>query len=298
MRVQNSKMLSAAILFGTPFLVAGCDSSTSPTDVVAAGSTTVVADLPSDLTAQHTVCDPFTNNPGHIGSDVSHGLVASLAYLPDSAPRAANLAGMSAYQVGVDATLFFDNLYVPTRKFDLGFTTQSGDLLVNQDGTMLYEYFSVHFDSVLHLNAGDAEGDYQLALIADDGAVVQVDQGSGFQKLIDDDGAHPSKFVNATQAVHLTQGAGVPLQVDYFQGPRYHISLVMMWRPMPTSGNVNDALNGQSGNSLFFDYNTVPSNPQQAFKDLQSRGWSVVPAGNFALPASVANNPCHQGAPS
>lgn len=68
----------------------------------------------------------------------------------------------------------------------------------------------------------DPEGDYQIALLADDGAVLQAsDTGAGFTTLIDNDGTHPTKMACASRTVHMSRDSRIPIKLDYYQGPRY-----------------------------------------------------------------------------
>lgn len=295
--------------FGLVSLILGFFSGCEPiTGVVDAGSSSVIVVSPSSSAATGdvgpspvpssnpatTVCDPFANNPSQPGSDLSHGIVASIRYLTDSMPRYSKATEYQQNGVLIDATLFFTQINVPTRSFSLGFATQTGDLLLNDKGNTLYEYFSVHMESELQLADSDSVGSYQLAVLSDDGSLVQVDRGTGFETWINNDGVHSTRFTGATQPLVFTdKTTRIPIQVDYFQGPRYHIAMILLWRPWPTSGSAKDPLEGKSGNEYFFNPNVVPSAPTSAYNALLSRGWKPVSAANFHLPESVAQNPCH-----
>ncbi|MBL7714464.1 MAG: hypothetical protein JNL01_03285 [Bdellovibrionales bacterium] len=267
-----------------------------PTFIVSTQQRPVVVDNTIDPTK--TVCNPFLDNPGHVGSSFKNGIVAKLSYLPEAstAEYYKDLAFYAANATSVDATLFFSDLNVPTRKFDLGFITEKNEFIVNEKGNTLYEYFSIHFESQIALEPGDVEGPYQFALLSDDGSVLSVDTGSGFQKLVDNDGTHPTKFMGAQTPVQLIHGTSVPIKLDYYQGPKFHISVILLWRPWPGTGSgqppVTDPEQGKYGNSRYFDYTQVPSTKKQAYNDLIARGWKVVPDSNFQLPSSVATNPC------
>src|SRR5690606_23109728 len=86
-----------------------------------------------------------------------------------------------------------------------------------------------------------------------------------------------------------------PAKIEYYQGPRYHIALMVLWREWPENDPgfvANDPQCGTSGNDRFFNYNVVPSAPKANFNDLLSRGWKVLGAENYALPRAVSQNPC------
>lgn len=282
------------ILITFSFILGACD----PTSIVPTGDSTAIVDTPGSYSPNsNTVCDPFSNQTQRLGSDLFHGVVAQLKYLDASvlaSPDFSSHQNVSYFQdrgTSVNATLFMDEINVPTRMFSLGFTTLSGDLIKDQNGKTLYENFTVHFESQIQLTESQNPGPYQFALLADDGAVLTMDLGAGDQVIVNNDGVHPSKFVNSKAPVYLSS-TPVPLKLDYFQGPKYHIAMMLLWRPWPSSGSSDDSMNGQSGNSLFFNPNVVPSAPTSTFKGLLSRGWRPVPAASLILPSAVANNPC------
>jgi hypothetical protein len=303
-RLKDLKLGFAVLSMG---LVSGCETGT---EIVVAGSSTVIVDTPDSALASGvpspapsadpatTVCDPFTNNPSHPGSDLNHGIVASIKYLSDSMPRYSKATDYQKNGVPLDATLFFTDVNVPTRSFSLGFATQSGNLLLNDKGNTLYEYFSVHMESQLQLTLADPVGSYQLAILSDDGSLAQIDRGSGFEVWVNNDGVHSTRFTAATQPLlFASTTTRIPIQVDYFQGPRYHIAMILLWRPWPSTGSTKDPLEGKSGNTYFFDPDQVPSVPTSAYNALLSRGWKPVSAANFYLPEEVAQNPCHVANP-
>lgn len=245
----------------------------------------------------NVVCNPFGDDP----SDSGHGLQARLAYLDDSQPRYSSVIDYINYGNPVEANLFFNMLDIPTRPFDRGFVTYGGKTIMNQNGNTLYEYFSLHFESGLALDVGDPLGDYQLAVLSDDGAIIQVnDTMAGYRTIINNDGNHPTQFGCATTPVRMMgDAAPIPIKISYHQGPRYHIALTLMWRPWPTEHPVNDPECGQLGNSRYFDSTQNPPTPQPAYNGLLARGWKVLKAKNYVLSSLYGEgfNPCATGAP-
>jgi hypothetical protein len=277
---KNLKFLLVSVLLTT----AACNYG----DTVVVSSDTSLTPLPPSDTV---VCDPFnTQNPALQG----HGLVAKLSYLSDDQPRYTNV--MDAINNGhqINATVYMNDVNVPTRPFDRGFFTQAGSLIVNNNGNALYEYFSVDMQSTITLGPIDPEGDYQFAVLADDGAILEIqDPVNGYQNLVNDDGTHPTMLGCETPPIRMIASTQLPIKFHYFQGPRYHIALMLLWRPYPTGGQTTDPLCGQAGNSLFFDSTQTPPAPMQAYNDLTSRGWKPLTSINYLLPATTgANNPC------
>ncbi len=250
-------------------------------------------------TPDRTICDPFhTNTP----SAKDRGVVANMVWLDQTMPPQngqPSLGRVSEYlRIGnpIQSTLYFDRIFTPTRAFDLGFSTLTGQQVLNYLGQPMYEYFAIHMEGQLQLAPNENPGLYQLSVLADDGAVLQVSDGNGgFTTIIDNDGDHPTRMGCSVQTVNMQRGTKLPFKLDYYQGPRYHISLVLMWRPLPNGTNpdvpVADQRCGQMGNSLFWDSTKVPSAPQQPFMEILSRGWKVLENENYFFPAQ-ASNPC------
>ncbi|MFN7825531.1 MAG: hypothetical protein ACK5P6_09240, partial [Pseudobdellovibrionaceae bacterium] len=129
---------------------------------------------PPLTTPERTICDPFST-----GSSVARdrGVTANLVYRDIGQPRWHTAREYLDYGTIVESTLYFDRLYVPTRKYDTPFMTKTGEPVVYQ-GTnpslppqAVYEYFGLRFESQLQLAANEPAADYQMAVLSDDGAV-------------------------------------------------------------------------------------------------------------------------------
>jgi hypothetical protein len=186
-------------------------------------------------------------------------------------------------------TLFFSGLNIPTRPFDSGFPLFNGNLLTNANGDTLIEDFRLDFDGFLELTPEDPEGDYEIAFLADDGIRFQA----GLEMMTVDEYASvtPTRMVCPQHTVNMMRDFVQPMHLAYFQGPRYHIALTMLWRKKDAN-TPDEPLCGASGNDLFFDSTQTPSAPQPAYNDLLSRGWNVVKPENFRLPDDELFNPC------
>lgn len=180
--------------------------------------------------------------------------------------------------------------------FTEGFASQTNDVLKDDTGAKLIEYFGVKFETIIKLGAADDEGDYEIALLSDDGTTLKQVSGTKdapvLTTIIDNEGDHPTRMGCSKQIVHMTKDSSLPVQLTYYQGPRYHIANVMMWRKASVAGK--DQACGQSGNEYFFDpnNNSVPLKP---YNDLVSRGWKVLAKENFFIPKDETYNPCVQG---
>lgn len=297
-----SRWLVVILLALTQSLV-GClaDQSTGGSE---SGTTVINNPTPgqplSPLTPpERTICDPFnTNSP----SARDRGVVANMVWLSDEfTPRGGAVAPRHVseyFDIGnvVESTLYFDRIFTPTRAFDLGFITQEGQQVLNHHNEALYEYFALHMEGQFQLGPNDPEGLYQIAVLADDGAVLKLSDGNGgWNTIVDNDGEHSTKMACPSNTVSMTRGTKLPFQLQYFQGPRYHISVAVMWRPLPSGADpdipVVDTECGRSGNSRYWDSTVVPSQAKQPFYELLARGWKVLENENYAFPEQ-ATNPC------
>lgn len=240
-----------------------------------------------------TVCDPFGGEPS---TSLEQGVKASLHYLISGMPRLYNSEDYVTFAKKSDQSLFFADLNVPTRMFTEGFATQANDVLKDDNGNKLIEYFGVKFETTLKLAATDEEGDYELALLSDDGTKLKVKSGSGdnvtYKTLINNDGDHETRLGCATEVVRLTRDSAIPVEITYYQGPRYHIANILLWRKASVAGK--DASCGKQGNEYYFNPNKN-SEPKQPYLDLLNRGWKVVTKENYFIPSTETYNPCVEG---
>ncbi len=236
------------------------------------------------------VCDPFEDSdPTVLG-----GLKAKL-YTMANGERPNNLDTFFNSGVMSDKDLYFSQVNVPTRVFSLGFPTETGEMIQADDGSDLVEWFALRMDSVLKLGPDDEEGDYELALLADDGARLSIKDSEGNYVLaVDNDGLHPTRM-GCGNVITMTRDTKLTVQIDYFQGPRWHISVIPMWRKVDASTAAEPRC-GQQGNSLFFDFNNN-SEPKPAYLELLSRGWMPIASDNWEIEGSNEGqyNPCTEG---
>ena len=275
------------------FLLSGCLNEGSGSE----DATQVVADpgtvAPPPLTSpERTVCDPF--NSGASAQD--RGLVGNLLYLTDDQPRYSKINDYLDNATPIQSTLYFDRIFVPTRAFDLGFYTQAGELVLNNNDEPIYEYFALRLESQLTLAANEQPGWYQLAILSDDGAVLSEKNADGsLTTIVDNDGNTPTRMGCAVESIYMDYGTKKDIVLSYFQGPRYHIALTVMWRPLPVGDDpaalVSDIECGRRGNSRYFDSTKVPSEPTSTFYELLERQWKPLDNENYYFPVQ-ASNPC------
>lgn len=274
----NNKLLAIS-LFAVATILTGCPESGTVQD----NGTNVNFQPPPES----TVCNPFG---GDVTAPPQYGVKGSLYYKGGSDP---NFTSVEDYftlgHLIENAVLFFNQLYVPTRPFDRGFTTAVGQPIQTPEGDTLYEWFAIKFSGKFVSSETFGPGYYEMGILSDDGAILKVDMGTGMQTLINNDGNHPTKMGCTTTPVYIDSSMPLPFELDYNQGPRYHISLILMMRPW--LDNNRDTLCGQYGNSLYFDSTQDPPAPMPAWTALQSRGWRPLQQANYLMPTGETN-PC------
>ena len=178
--------------------------------------------------------------------------------------------------------IFLEKVSVPTRAFTTGFPTLSGALVKDSEGEDLIEYFGLDIESEIVMESGASPTVKEWALLADDGVRLSL-AGS---PVAFSAGVHPTRLVCGTQAIPLIAGQNIPLRLQYFQGPRHHIALTLLWRDAAISA---EPLCGAQGNTFWFD---DQSQPTLQYQSLLQRGWEPVPAAHFQVPDSSSFNPC------
>lgn len=288
------------ILLATGFIFMGCQnkmesevqvenlSSQQPSDV---GTNPEVKKLAIDINKfpmTKTVCDPFTNG---VSNKITLGLKAQLVYKTSDMLVKGNLADVFSTYKPSEKTLFFSNINVPTRPFSSGFLTEAGETLKTDTGEMLVENFGIKYTSFLALSDVDEEGLYDIATLSDDGTIVKIGRGPAQETLINNDGNHPTRMGCSSRLVEMKRGQKIPIEIQWYQGPRYHIANVLMWKKVD-AGAAKDSACGKVGNDYFFS-NGVPQAP---YNNLLARNWKVIAKENFILDEqSLDYNPCVSG---
>lgn len=250
-----------------------------------------IGSIDFDVDNDNTVCDPLSNNSAQ---NPSNGLLAKLIVRSDKM-TAQTSSVMDYYNNGtrLNKNIYFADVNVPTRPFTQGFTTQSGDTLMDASGNKLIENFALEYDTILKLSDSDKEGDYEIASLADDGVRLFVKENGTWNELINNDGNHATRMGCPYRTLHLTKSSEVPVKILYYQGPRYHIANVLMWKLHKKARTWKEpsrhSLCGFQGNDLF--YNSANQTPTKITKALYHSGWSVLTSANYKMPAEK-KNPC------
>lgn len=117
-------------------------------------------------------------------------------------------------------SILLENVNIPERSWDTGFP----GLLADVD-----EWFAIRFDGFIDV---DEAGSYAFQTCSDDGSRLWIDPGDGRVAVVENDSTHSMQCRDGR--VDLPAGRH-PVQLDYFQGPRTEIGLVLSWQPPGTS---------------------------------------------------------------
>ncbi len=104
-------------------------------------------------------------------------------------------------------SIYTPALCVPSRSFDEGFPGV----------TERFEWFAIDYHGSFWVSE---PGTYRFSLESDDGAILYIDD----KRVIRNDGQHPVEEKDGK--VKLKPGAH-RIRVSYFQGPRFHVALVL-----------------------------------------------------------------------
>lgn len=230
-------------------------------------------------------CTPNAGAPG--------GIIGSVYYLSSTCTTSPSSVSDVIKSGTLDKnTYYWGNLDVPTTYYTAGFPDVEGNGLVDNSGNLLTENYAVKFETQIGLSPTDVPGDYEFATISDDGSILQIANSSGtFQTIVNNDGVHPSQFACATQTVHLDSTTELSSQILYYQGPRYYVSMILLWKRIPAGASIDTTNCGESGNNLFFTPATTlggTATPQAAYAALIADGWTVLNTENFTLPGMPA----------
>jgi hypothetical protein len=141
----------------------------------------------------------------------SNGLKCSLYDLSATKPNALpNFSSMTPVY-----NFVVDQLDVGDQDWQGGFPKIND----NSIRTKYLEWYGVRCKGKLKITKADTYGFY---LSADDGAILTINNSS----LVNNDGLHPVQTKSGS--LYLAKG-NHPMQVDYFQGPRVRIALLLEW---------------------------------------------------------------------
>lgn len=246
---------------------------------------------------QAVVCDPFSASNSGL---CKKGLQGHIYYV-SAAERAkgdtyirntyTNVSSIITKGIKSNTSIIFSQLNYPTVNFTQGFT--AGNYVVKDDaGNKLDEWFAFRLDTILKLKASDLPAgktsqEYEIAILSDDGTLVsfgpqqQVGTAStgNLSLVINNDGTHPTQMgcistSNASRRINFDINTRLPVRIDYYQGPRTHIALRLIWRKV-TSTTAPDAYCGSSGSG------SEGLGTSTYWTQMVNRGWTDLTPDNY-----------------
>jgi len=267
------------------------------------GSGPSSSDTPPDQSQSKVVCDQFQPEAAKHGQ----GLVGDLYYLssddsdlrsPASKPSSEDAFGVINNGHHLDGiAFFFKRLNIWPRPFDVGFTTSTGELVADQHGVPIKDRFVLDISSNLVLTSSDQPGAYQIAVLAKNGTVFQInDDGSGLRTLIQYSKNEATRLECASRTISMSHDQALPVRVLYPQGTDDEVALTVFWRPLSSGADLSDPMCGRNSHDLFFYDKRDVSDPKKEFYEFLSRGWRPLVPGNYRQPG-VAPAPSPTPAP-
>lgn len=183
--------------------------------------------MSSSNSTSDIICDPF--NPSTSDAcPAGGGLIGNIYYRPTNASWDVR-SSVDIIQKGtkVKQALQLNQLNIPERAFSSGFPMPSGGLVQNDAGQDLIEWFAIDMVGYFRVEDPALVGSYQFGVASDDGVALKIDG----QNVVVNDTIHATTWNCSTQMVNFAQGERHDVSLRYFQGPRYHITLQLMWRP-------------------------------------------------------------------
>ncbi len=270
-------------------------ASTSPSFEVSDSNRTLSVSAGPDLRAlAQDVCDPNAN----LNSDSTFDLrvLGKIAFISrhdyDDRDGRHSYLNYFSNRNWTDLTLFLSDIGISIQHIDKNLITQlRNSLPEKKHWKRKYKHFALQLDSDLHLGANDPSGYYQLALLADENANLEIDTGNGFVSKTRHT-RHDNRII-CSDPIALQAGDALPLRVSYVQETSKNILIQLMWKSWNGS---SDSACGKRGNSLLI--HSFKHHKHGVSKSMAARGWKEVSSDNLSLPSGFIANLCKNFIPA
>lgn len=192
------------------------------------------------------ICDPLDPMPNDLcqpmppSTDPNQsfpGLIGSLYFLSPTAHASlfgedlknALLNDYVEFGIKTPFTVVMSQINVTPRPWEDSFISNQGNVVLDDQGNPLLEWFSLRLSGNIQL----PQGSYQFAMISDDGMQVEIDGN----QILNHDGTHAPKLDCASSTVTFNGNESKPIKVAYYQGPRYEIAMQLLVRPFDANDN-------------------------------------------------------------
>ncbi len=198
---------------------------------------------PGAGTPPNTVCNPLNPEDNCEGVTPQMGLLGQLYYMTpqlhqslfNNDLRNALLDDYRDFGILVPADIVMTAVNVTPRSWESGFFLSTGEQVKKEDGEDLFEWFHLDMGGFIEL----PEGFYQFATLSDDGMRVTLND----EVVINHDGTHAPAYRCAQVVTTFNSGEKKRIRVQYVQGPRTQIAMVLLVRRLADSSSVLDDQN-------------------------------------------------------
>lgn len=176
------------------------------------------------------ICDPLSA-VANCDLTSEKGLVGYLYYLTDEqAPliqgsdlRNTVLADYINYGYKANKVILMTGIEVEPQSWTTGFQQANGQMVKDNKGNDLFEWFSLDLYGFISLPVGS----YEFAMVSDDGMLVEMND----TVVLNDDGLHSPRWKCSSDSLSFQQDEKKLIHIQYFQGPRTQVAMKLMYRP-------------------------------------------------------------------
>ena len=170
------------------------------------------------------ICNPFKNSQC---STSSNGLAGYIYYLNSSQTKYnKKLDGYLKHGTRIPTLIHLNQVNTPFLYFEDGFQTNDGTLIKDLNGDTLYEWFSLRVSGFIMPNNGSKSKSYEFAMVSDDGMRVILDG----KTILQDDSLHSPRWRCTSQPYVFAPSENKSIEIHYFQGPRFHLAMALLYR--------------------------------------------------------------------
>lgn len=175
-----------------------------------------------------------------------------------------------------NAYILMEDVSIPSTSFSEGFKISENSYLTDRTGKKLVEAFALDLRGKLQLPKYRNAGIYEIAVLSDDGSILDLDlDGRGYKTIVNNDGYHSPRMKCSNQFFSLDHKSQIPLRLRYYQGPRTRLALTIVMRQVD---NYSYQVPGSTDSMCDRDIGT------NANFELASRGWFVPDKDFYAFP--------------
>lgn len=238
-------------------------------------------------------CSPLSevSQDQNQGSELLKGLVGNVRILKTSHAKSEKKNDLLSYLSPefselLPHVIYMDQVDVAPRHFEMGFSTKNGDYIRNAKNEKIVEWFNVNLETVLKIQLPQEEGFYEFVALSDDGIILNIEdlnEGVIYKNFLYAPNTQAPKVIcyngpekEKRSLIYLKNGQDYKLGINYFQGPRTEIALMLFWKKIE--------------NPLKYKRSKYCMSTQRDYNVLIKDGFVIVPQKFFHLPAGKVNH--------